>query len=281
MGWKRTYGTEDDIVYVFTAQWERDVVGDKDPETEKDKGDGIPDIYQVPVTFKIVNGTWDGSSNEDKIEYVTLTDENGKWSEKGTGKLTQAQIPDTLKMKPSEGCKNIGNWDEIPLVETIIKSSKTYIYTFGKLSVPVIYRDVDTEEEYEQVNVVYDEYIKINPNGGIWNGSTKVQKIQIKSLYSIEKPTYAGYKFVGWKRKVGDEEGVKYVFTAKWERVIAQAPIIQNTIQNINIVKQVPYTGDNKLIYLFAGTTTASTLLLVTAIAYAIMYLKKINKDEE
>ncbi len=279
MGWKRTYGT-DDIVYVFTAQWEKDSVGDKDPETHDDIGDEIPDKYQVPVTFKIENGTWDGTQDEDIVEYVTLTKENGKWDEKGTGRLAEEQIPDTLKAKPVEGYKNIGNWNENPSSETIIKSAKTYIYSFGKLLVPVIYHDVETEDEYEQVNVVYDEYIKIDPNGGIWKGSSKVQKIQIKSLYSIEKPSYPGYKFMGWKRTLGDEENVKYVFTAQWEREIVNTPIIHNTVQNI-IVKPVPYTGDNKLMYLFAGTTTASTLLLITTIAYAVMYLKKINKDEE
>ena len=279
MGWKRTYGI-DDVVYVFTAQWEKDVVGDKDPQTGDDIGDEIPDKYQVPVTFKVENGTWDGTSNTDIVEYVTLTKENGKWSERGSGRLTQEQIPDTLNMKPEEGYKNIGNWDIVPSIETIIETAQIYTYTFGKLTVPVIYHDVETEEEYEQVNVVYDEYIKVDPNGGIWEGSTKVQKIQIKKLYAISKPTYTGYKFIGWKRTAGDEEGVKYVFTAQWEREIVNTPIIQNTVQTV-VVKTVPYTGDDKLMYLFAGTTTASTFLLIASIAYAVMYLKKINKDED
>ncbi len=56
--------------------------------TNPDSGDNIPDKYQVKVTFEGING--DVSFKE---TWVTLKDENGNYSEQGTGYLTSAQIP--------------------------------------------------------------------------------------------------------------------------------------------------------------------------------------------
>lgn len=52
--------------------------------------DSIPDKYQVRVDYEAVNG----SVSIDHT-YVTLFDEDGKWSEDGIGHLTEAQIPTT------------------------------------------------------------------------------------------------------------------------------------------------------------------------------------------
>ena len=56
--------------------------------SKPDSGDNIPDKYQVKVTFEGING--DVSFTE---TWVTLKDENGNYSENGTGYLTSAQIP--------------------------------------------------------------------------------------------------------------------------------------------------------------------------------------------
>ena len=55
----------------------------------KDEGDDeVPDIYQKKMHLKVVNGWWNEELNgADKIYWVTLYGEDGKWSVDGTGKL--------------------------------------------------------------------------------------------------------------------------------------------------------------------------------------------------
>ena len=59
---------------------------DKDPDEDPDNGDQIPDKFQVVVNYEAANGTPAISS-----EVLTLTDENGVYSETGTA---QASMPD-------------------------------------------------------------------------------------------------------------------------------------------------------------------------------------------
>ena len=51
-------------------------------------GDEVPDIYQKKMHLKVVNGWWNGELNgADKLYWVTLYDEEGKWSVDGVGHL--------------------------------------------------------------------------------------------------------------------------------------------------------------------------------------------------
>ena len=77
----------------FTAHFDTDTKG-TDPENP-DEGDNVPDKYQAAVTYVAVNGTVTlaGETGTELHTYVTLADENGNWSETGTGVLSDEQIP--------------------------------------------------------------------------------------------------------------------------------------------------------------------------------------------
>ena len=214
-------------VYLI-AKWEVDKVGDKDPETGEDISDEIPDKYQIPVRFKVVNGTWDGTKDTDIIEYVTLFDDAGNWIENGKGNLKANQIP--KNMIPDPGYKSEGAaWKpSTPEVTTEItrETENVFTYEFVIDNRDVKYPDADKDEDEdnkpdeETVEVQVTKYILVNPNGGIWKGSPDIQKEQITKsdeAYSLENPTYEGYVFMGWKRTDGSDD-IVYIFTAQWEK---------------------------------------------------------------
>ena len=156
----------EDIV-TLTLYYDIDKVGGADG------GDGIPDKYQKQVTFKVVNGTWADGTRTDKIEYVTLTDESGKYSESGKGSLNAptGMIADT-------GFQN-GTWDTVPPTEVSGTTSVTYIYTFSEI--PVTYYNVT-----------------FNTNGGTtpsWSQSV----VQGQAVNEPADPVWNDdYIFMGW-----------------------------------------------------------------------------------
>ena len=81
------------------------------------------DSISQTVTFKVVNGSWDDDSTEDKT--VTLTGYEGD-----TLKLTADQIP-AVGTKPSDTYK-AGSWDVTPSTDTAITAATTYTYTYAQ-----------------------------------------------------------------------------------------------------------------------------------------------------
>ncbi|MCQ2388549.1 MAG: hypothetical protein MJ138_02430 [Kiritimatiellae bacterium] len=70
--------------------------------------DNIPDKYQRKITYKVVNGWWDDPDNGlDHTVWVTLLDEEGKWSETGTGTL---EVIPTVGNTPFSGYAKTGVW---------------------------------------------------------------------------------------------------------------------------------------------------------------------------
>ena len=80
--------------------------------------------YYKDVTFKVVNGTWSDGTAADKTVKVALKDENGEWSENGTGTL---EIP--TGMTAAEGFEG-GSWDVEPTGTVTGTEAVTYTYTF-------------------------------------------------------------------------------------------------------------------------------------------------------
>ena len=78
-----------------------------------------PEPQTVTVTYKVVNGTWDGTSSEDKTFVLSL--ENGK-----------AMLGDTIPtgMTPNAGYEG-GSWNSAIDVNTTITTDTTYTYTFA------------------------------------------------------------------------------------------------------------------------------------------------------
>ena len=121
MGWDKQKG-KDDVVYIFTAIWKVDKIGDGE------KPDGIPDKYQKKITFKVVNGTWEDKSANDISYYVTLLDKEGKWNVNGTAKIN---IP--TGMTANYGYEN-GKWDVEPTEIVSGIEDVVYVYLFDKIS---------------------------------------------------------------------------------------------------------------------------------------------------
>lgn len=122
-----TMGTSDISINVVYATDEKGT----DPENP-DKGDGVPDKYQVEVKFEAVNGT----VSMDKT-YVTLTDEDGNYSENGKGFLTEEQI---AVAKASDGYDQDSLvWTPVvPTKDVEITKAMTFTATFEEIEQPVV-----------------------------------------------------------------------------------------------------------------------------------------------
>ena len=92
-----------------------------------------PTESKASVTFKVVNGTWDGTDTADKSAEVSLT--NGK------GTLQESQIP--VGMKPAKGYEG-GAWDVEPNTSKDgITEDVTYTYSFTKKAELISINEVD------------------------------------------------------------------------------------------------------------------------------------------
>jgi uncharacterized protein YjdB len=83
----------------------------------------IASKIEAKVTFKVVNGSWDDGTTEDKT--VTLTGKQGD-----TLKLLADQIP-TVGNKPNDTYKS-GSWDVAPSTDTAITTATTYTYIYAQ-----------------------------------------------------------------------------------------------------------------------------------------------------
>ena len=172
-----------------------------------DNHDNIPDKYQKQITYKVVNGFWDTAKTDkaDKVEYVTLLDENGKWSEDGTGTLTAP-----TDMKAATGY-NGGSWDAV-VPTTVNKDTKpdTYTYTFIK-------------DDGLWATVTYEI---LNGHGSIDAGQTASFTVLKGTKWGeagITAPTTtaeSGYRFAGWVGELAAEETIETSFTITGSFVI-------------------------------------------------------------
>ena len=110
--------------------------------SDGNESDGVPDKYQKKITYKVVNGTWDGSNREDKVHYVTLTTD-GKWDINGT-----AELPAVPTGMIANANFKKGTWDVNSFPKTVSGTdSITFTHTFK----PTAYIDVVyTVEHYKQ-----------------------------------------------------------------------------------------------------------------------------------
>ena len=107
-----------------------------------DEPDTVPDQYQKKITFRVVNGTWNGTDSADKVTYVTLMTD-GKWDENGTANLPV--VP--TGMIANANFKK-GTWNVTAFPQTV---SGTDPLTFTHTFKPTAYLDyVYTVEHYKQ-----------------------------------------------------------------------------------------------------------------------------------
>ena len=120
--------------YVVTVAYGVDSKGTIDPETGEDKGDGIADKYQVDVIFAAVNGVFIENGKAQLEKLVTLVDENGNFSDKGTFILSDYMLP---KARPVGTYTGVGSWDHLlpnkPQSTVITKEGPfTFTITFNQ-----------------------------------------------------------------------------------------------------------------------------------------------------
>ncbi len=168
LGWDIDVPASGDIKAIFTAKYEGDEVGGKDG-SGNDKGDGIPDKYQVLVTYKVVNGTWSDDTTADIKEYVTLKDTNGKWSESGSAAITKP-----TGMKANTGYENCA-WNVS--ATTVTKTSNlTFTHTFTVITYTIDYEGID---------------------GATVSGNPDSYTVESADI-TLNNPTKEGYTFLGW-----------------------------------------------------------------------------------
>jgi len=203
----------------LSAVWEVDVIGGgPDP----DEGDNIPDIYQKKITFKILNGTWDGAANADIIKVVNLLDGEGNYSAAGTADITE-HIPDVSVAVAAPDHDTPGEWREVPPILVSGTDPVVYVYIFHKTP-DVVYDEY--EEDKPDPTPQTEEYdltqkIQVDPNRGVWsfNGQdyTTVQTIEMQDNIDLGEPTRDGYVFMGWLKTDGTGE-IVHIYTAQWEK---------------------------------------------------------------
>jgi len=108
---------------ILTAQWLPDQIGpDNGP-------DGVPDEYQITVTFRIENGSWTSNvtDNKDKVYVVNL--ENGGKLDKQNGYWALSNIPNASQFAPLTNY-GAGKWDVTPVAGKHLTTDTTYTYTY-------------------------------------------------------------------------------------------------------------------------------------------------------
>jgi len=144
-----------------------------DPTDPDNKGDGIPDAYQVRVEFKVEHGDWDNTTNDGKprYAYVTNRDIDGKPVPFGTegshAKLLEGQIPAVGHNPEKPGYCADGAWDadlDVEFTSTDVNRSFTFVYVKASLNVTksaaltVERAEPENEGEQGKVTACYVDY---------------------------------------------------------------------------------------------------------------------------
>ena len=89
---------------------------------------GMPDEYEVTVTYKVVNGTWsDGKTEEITKDFVIAEFDGSKWTAKDVTLGTT--IPQGMKANVGYD-QNSGKWNADIKADTKVTEDVTYTYTF-------------------------------------------------------------------------------------------------------------------------------------------------------
>ena len=122
--------SENDDDNVIRVYYETDVLDYEIDSFENiTEGDGIPDKYQIKISYKVENGSWNDGTNIIKTQILTLFDEDGKLSEQGKGR---ANAPD-VGNRPAEGYTK-GFWNkEIPSNVFSNDNGNEFVYSYEKI----------------------------------------------------------------------------------------------------------------------------------------------------
>ena len=148
----------------------------------------IKGFISYTVTFKVVNGSWNDGTTEEKK--VTLDGYEGD-----TMKLAPDQIP-AAGSKPDKNYK-AGSWDTEPSAETAITGNTSYTYTYEKDNTPVYYTVTFMDGQGKTL---------------------KTEKVESgKAAAAPSDPKRSGYTFTGWDKDFSKVTGNMTV-TAQWKK---------------------------------------------------------------
>ena len=111
---------------VINVVYTKDSIGtNPDPNTP----DGVADKYQATVTYRVVNGTWDGADSADIAKVFTVSEKNGAGEVVSLNATLGATVP--TGMQANTGYGN-GTWGEtVPAASTPVVDGATYTHTFA------------------------------------------------------------------------------------------------------------------------------------------------------
>lgn len=99
-------------------------------------GNEVPDAYEATVTYKVVNGTWDGQDKADKEAYFilkTFDEDSNTWVNANptlANSTNDVNIPTGMQPDATHIADG-ASWNENITADTVVTVSKTYTYTFG------------------------------------------------------------------------------------------------------------------------------------------------------
>lgn len=118
-------GLEITVVYAADA---KGTPGTDDAGEPTDEPDGIPDKYQVKVTFHVVNGYWtEGTDNNTDV--VTYLEKYAEGVMAADGVATLGDSIPAVGEKPVADYR-AGSWDVTPAATTEIREDSEYTYTY-------------------------------------------------------------------------------------------------------------------------------------------------------
>ena len=166
-----TMGRENVVINLY---YSLDVKGGDDPSKPDGGPDGIPDKYQVKVTFEVKNGAWNDETTADVVKYLTkYKTVDGEQVMAADGEAVLGSIIPVAGEKPDEGFVT-GDWgNNEPAETTAITGDTTYTYTYkpapGRVTITVEFVD-------ENGNVVGTETVVVD-EGAAYDVTEEAEKI--------------------------------------------------------------------------------------------------------
>ena len=118
---------DDNVIRVYYETDVLDYAIDNFEDTTE--GDGIPDKYQISITYKVENGNWNDGTKGTKTDIITLKDKDGNLSEEGTGTTTIPEVGN----KPNNGYTK-GYWNKvIPNKVSNKDDGKEFVYSYESI----------------------------------------------------------------------------------------------------------------------------------------------------
>ncbi len=185
----------------YIAKWYEDKIDKDNPE--KEGPDGIPDVYQMLVTFKVVNGNWNDDTNANAVHVLTFY-KDGELSDDAAATAAMSAAP-VVGNKPAAGYFSgyrAESWHAVVPTGDVTRTTVLDEYTY---TYPAAY------------TVTYADGA---------NGSVFTSQVAGNLLFDTKTPAFesdvnslkrAGYVFAGWDKEIAPTVKGNVTYTATWD----------------------------------------------------------------